>query len=466
MSEERGKKHPKPHETVREIRNGSIRNPTDAVHAATVLGWYRLRWTIETWFRTLKTGTRIKDRRLDSADDLRKCLAFDAVTAVHVADTPSSPGSAPRPPRPRRSRRRTWTCFTLCFAGPPGRRQDARRQDIRAVVIDLGRLVGSHPNPRQPLPGARKVWQGLERLNWAIQDDASRREKTGIGSPIQVWEVDSRGVRVSCDKWNTPGFFRNAGATDVAFCLKSESPNATDDQGRTPMHHAALHGEPVVIAVLAEGGADPDALDDSGRTPLHLVAVLGDAPEAVSALVTAGANLDALDGKGRTPLEFAERFGETPSIVAALREARTMSIPAPGEDAAASCENWNTPGFFRKAGPEDLTRCLETRDPNARNENGRTPMHYAAQGTSPAMVTALAKAGANPNTPDERGGWTPLHLAAWFCETPAVVAALLTAGADPAVTDGEGKTPWDYAQSNIALKDTPVYWRLDEERSN
>ncbi len=32
----------------------------------------------------LKTGTRIKDRRLDNAADLRKCLAFDAVTAVHV----------------------------------------------------------------------------------------------------------------------------------------------------------------------------------------------------------------------------------------------------------------------------------------------------------------------------------------------------------------------------------------------
>ncbi len=57
-----------------------------AVHAATVLDWYRRRWTIETWFRTLKTETRIKDRRLDEADDLRKCLAFDAVTAVHVAD--------------------------------------------------------------------------------------------------------------------------------------------------------------------------------------------------------------------------------------------------------------------------------------------------------------------------------------------------------------------------------------------
>ncbi len=40
--------------------------------------------------------------------------------------------------------------------------------DIRPVVIDLGRLVGWHPSKSQPLPGAKKVWQGLERLNWAV----------------------------------------------------------------------------------------------------------------------------------------------------------------------------------------------------------------------------------------------------------------------------------------------------------
>ena len=57
-----------------------------AVHAATVLDWYRKRWAIETWFRSLKTGTRIKARRLDHANDLRKCIAFDAITACHVAD--------------------------------------------------------------------------------------------------------------------------------------------------------------------------------------------------------------------------------------------------------------------------------------------------------------------------------------------------------------------------------------------
>ena len=58
----------------------------DAVRAAEVLDWHRRGRTVETWFRTLKSGTRIKDRRLNDADDLRKCLAFDAVTAVHVAD--------------------------------------------------------------------------------------------------------------------------------------------------------------------------------------------------------------------------------------------------------------------------------------------------------------------------------------------------------------------------------------------
>ena len=54
--------------------------------AGTVLRWYELRWRIERFFHALKVGTRIEDRRLDEADDLRKCLAFDAITAFRVRD--------------------------------------------------------------------------------------------------------------------------------------------------------------------------------------------------------------------------------------------------------------------------------------------------------------------------------------------------------------------------------------------
>ena len=137
----------------------------DAVHAATVLGWYRLRWTVETWFRTIKTGTRIKDRRLDSADDLRKCLAFDAVTAVHVADSPSSRGSARKPRRPKCSLKRTWTCFTRCW-------------NLKATGMSSGCPPGRCPTftPLSSISGASSA---------PIQTLASRfraRKKSGKGS--------------------------------------------------------------------------------------------------------------------------------------------------------------------------------------------------------------------------------------------------------------------------------------------
>ncbi len=140
----------------------------EAVHAATVLGWYRTRWSIETWFRTLKTGTRIKDRRLDRADDLKTCLAFDAVTAVHVADLTVLARERPLTPASEVFAEEDIDLLGTLLESQ-GHREVRAMGDVRAVVIGLGRLVGWHPTPRQTLPGAKKLWQGLERLNWAIQ---------------------------------------------------------------------------------------------------------------------------------------------------------------------------------------------------------------------------------------------------------------------------------------------------------
>ena len=58
----------------------------DIDNARRIVAWYEARWTIEEYFRILKVGTRVEDRKLDHADDLRKCLAFDAVTAWRVMD--------------------------------------------------------------------------------------------------------------------------------------------------------------------------------------------------------------------------------------------------------------------------------------------------------------------------------------------------------------------------------------------
>lgn len=48
------------------------------------LEWYTRRWGIEVYHRTLKSGCRIEDRRLNNADRIESCLAIDMVIAWRI----------------------------------------------------------------------------------------------------------------------------------------------------------------------------------------------------------------------------------------------------------------------------------------------------------------------------------------------------------------------------------------------
>ena len=58
----------------------------DAASARRICQWYEKRWSIEEYFRVLKSGAQVEARRFDDAHDLLKCLAFDAITAWRVFD--------------------------------------------------------------------------------------------------------------------------------------------------------------------------------------------------------------------------------------------------------------------------------------------------------------------------------------------------------------------------------------------
>ena len=129
--------------------------------------WYETRWSIEEFFRVLKTGTRIEDRRLDDAEDLRKCLAFDAVTAWRVFDLDRAARETPDSPADEiMSRDEIFMLYLGLYdyrvircRAPPD-----YIPDLRTFAIDLARYVGFIPSKRQPMPGTAKLWTGMTYL--------------------------------------------------------------------------------------------------------------------------------------------------------------------------------------------------------------------------------------------------------------------------------------------------------------
>ena len=79
-------------------------------------------------------------------------------------------------------------------------------------------------------------------------------------------------------------------------------------------------------------------------------------------------------------------------------------------------------------------------------------------------VQALIDAESDPEARDEWGR-TPLLHAAFYNQNAAVVQALIDAGADATATNKDGETAWDLIQENEALERTPVYWALNDLRS-
>jgi ankyrin repeat protein len=85
-------------------------------------------------------------------------------------------------------------------------------------------------------------------------------------------------------------------------------------------------------------------------------------------------------------------------------------------------------------------------DPDALDDDHRTPLHSAVLGSSVGVLALLLESGADPNLRDN-DGWTPLHFAAQE-RLPEIARILLARGADPNVQDSDGATPlWRAVQA-------------------
>jgi hypothetical protein len=127
------------------------------------IAWYAKRWCIEIYHRTLKSGCKIEDRRLEAAESLKTCLAIDMVVAWRVYYLTKLGREVPDSP------------CTICYAdyewqalyvftnkSPVLPKKVPTMQECNRMTGALGGHLGRKGDGE---PGTTAMWRGIQRLH-------------------------------------------------------------------------------------------------------------------------------------------------------------------------------------------------------------------------------------------------------------------------------------------------------------
>jgi len=111
-------------------------------------------------------------------------------------------------------------------------------------------------------------------------------------TPDTIHRAADRGDRGAVEKFLAEGVDVNTKGDTIC------------QEGWTPLHHAAFHGQKSVAEVLLEKGAQVNATSQAGRTALHEAAWRG-STDLAQLLIAKGADVNAKSNRGLTPLDLA-----------------------------------------------------------------------------------------------------------------------------------------------------------------
>jgi hypothetical protein len=126
------------------------------------LQWYTKRWGIEVYHRTLKSGCKIKDRRLGTADRLEACLAIDMVVAWRIYHLTKLGRETPAFPCTVFFEEAEWKALYIFKNKTPQLpEKEPTLREVMRMTASLGGFLGRKGDGE---PGTITLWRGLQRL--------------------------------------------------------------------------------------------------------------------------------------------------------------------------------------------------------------------------------------------------------------------------------------------------------------
>ncbi|HYX32309.1 MAG TPA: IS4 family transposase [Oligoflexus sp.] len=144
---------------------------TEPVHtvedAKKIIDWYRAHWMIETYFKVLKSGLRIEECRLGSADRLFRYVALMAIIGYRILYLSRISRASPAMSCTAAFTESEWKVLAIST-----KRMEKIPTDppsIYEAVIMLARLGGYQSRKTDPPPGPIVIWRGLKALKERVQ---------------------------------------------------------------------------------------------------------------------------------------------------------------------------------------------------------------------------------------------------------------------------------------------------------